>query len=117
MKVCLEQLSIFIVLAQVFLRSLSGLSQVYYQLFLSALLVYLVGQTEPNIPRLVKTEKKYLEYLPDPPQVPGPAQVPQQVIPRYLGDASQSDHYGGVQLRHGGQVRSGIVRGSLNYLS
>ena len=51
-KVCLE-LSIFIFLSQVSLTSLLGLSQVSYLLFLSALLAYLIGQTEPKILRLV----------------------------------------------------------------
>ena len=48
MKSVLE-LSIFIFLAKVGLRYILGLSQ----LFLSALLDYFVGQTEPKILRLV----------------------------------------------------------------
>ena len=46
-------------LFQVNLRLLSGHSQVSYQLFLSALLAYFVGQTEPKILFLVN------DYIPE----------------------------------------------------
>ena len=52
LKVCLE-LSIFIFLTQVSVRTLSGHSQVSYQLFFTAILAYLIEQTEPKILCLV----------------------------------------------------------------